>query len=766
MKVFHFRALALLTGLLISVAGARVISAETPAAEPPNAAISEPAVSPDADQPENAVIESEPPAGAAEAEPSEPEAIPLTGERLEFAATAFESKCSICHESDGNADDTNMNLVDKVWRHGGSLAQIEKTIREGVPDTTMKAQKDGFSPEQIADLAVYVQMLTQMMHVRTEESEREAATELTNQIAAQSPPSSPADVEIPENFIDDHIFGKMTRDGIPHAKLCGDNEFIRRIYLDLWGRLPDAEAVRTFVADTNPEKRNELIERLLGLDFMDKPGNDDYKGPWLVEEPFLSKWTYFFCDLYRTGSIRTYIRLCLLYDLPYDYVVRQMLTETALGGEVSGSAGYLMRHQVDGIRCADIMHEDTCDEIGLHTTKAFLGVNLECISCHDGYPNLKDINLWLSKRKRVEFWRQAAFFGNLRIIRGTLVGNPFTLLDGPPLRPENIWQGKIASPEDFNTHFEFTSAPTVWGGMGYRMEAPSVLRTKRDPTADVFPEFILTQERPRDGVNWRVEYARMITTHPQFAKATANLIWSKFMTVGIVDPPLDWDLARQDPENPPPPPWTIQPSHPEFLDALGRYFQSVNFDLRLLMRAICRSKAYQLSSHFEGEYKPEYDRYYARKLARRLSAEEIYDALCKATNVFGHGIEYVMASGGPPGDAELKRFLDFFGQSNRLTKQADNKSSVIQASLMLNSDVVKKKILSGAEGSTLDRLLHKEPVKTNVEIVEELFLATLARFPTTEELNEGIRHLEMYRNRGAEDLQWALVNKLEFIVNY
>ena len=79
--------------------------------------------------------------------------------------------------------------------------------------------------------------------------------------------------------------------------------------------------------------------------------------------------------------------------------------------------------------------------------------------------------------------------------------------------------------------------------------------------------------------------------------------------------------------NPPPAPWTIQPSHPELLDALARDFQDHNFGLRYLMRTICRSKAYQLSSRFSGEYKPEYDRYYARKLVRRLSAEEIYDAI-------------------------------------------------------------------------------------------------------------------------------------------
>ena len=96
------------------------------------------------------------------------------------------------------------------------------------------------------------------------------------------------------------------------------------------------------------------------------------------------------------------------------------------------------------------------------------------------------------------------------------------------------------------------------------------------------------------------------------------------------------------------------------------------------MRIICRSKAYQLSSQFEGEYEGEWDRYYARKLVRRLSAEEIYDEIVKSTNVFGNDVEYVWDLGVPPGNGELKRFLAFFGQANRTTKAASTDSSIIQ----------------------------------------------------------------------------------------
>jgi hypothetical protein len=238
------------------------------------------------------------------------------------------------------------------------------------------------------------------------------------------------------------------------------------------------------------------------------------------------------------------------------------------------------------------------------------------------------------------------------------------------------------------------------------------------------------------------------------------------MTTGIVEPVFDWDLDRQDPVHPPPEPWTIQPSHPELLDELAEMFRRTGCDLRLLMRAIVRSKAYQLSSRFDGQYQPQYDRYYARKLVRRLAAEEIYDALAKATNVFGHGISFALEQVGPPGDAELRQFLDFFGQSNRNTKLADTRVTSVQAALMMNSELVKRKVLENTEGSLVHALVRKDPPWPNDRMVEELYLATLSRFPSAEERASAAEHLNRHGMPGGlEDVQWALINQPEFIIN-
>ena len=268
----------------------------------------------------------------------------------------------------------------------------------------------------------------------------------------------------------------------------------------------------------------------------------------------------------------------------------------------------------------------------------------------------------------------------------------------------------------------------------------------------------------------------MLIEHPQFARATVNWIWSELMVVGIVDPPHDFDLLRQDPGNPPPAPWTLQPTHPELLDALAQDFQKHHFDLRHLMELITKSSAYQLSSRFEGQWKPQYASYYARRLVRRLSAEELFDAISEATQVFPEiaisgtdkKTKHVLAtySNEDIKDTEMRRFLGFFGQSNRDKEDRDLSGSIIQASLLLNSDIIKKKVSAQTEGSRVQTLLNSETALTNRELVEELFLATLSRFPTDKEIKLSSEMLEHYRDRGAEDLQWALLNKLDFLFNY
>ena len=141
-------------------------------------------------------------------------------------------------------------------------------------------------------------------HENTSNKKRPSASELTNEVS-ESFSLSPQVKIVRKNFIDDYIFDRIEQDGVPYSGLSTDTEFLRRIYLDLWGRIPDVEQVRKFVIDEDPDKRDKLIDRLLGLDYLETPGYDSYKrGPWMVEKTFLNRWSYWFGDLFLNGPIQ------------------------------------------------------------------------------------------------------------------------------------------------------------------------------------------------------------------------------------------------------------------------------------------------------------------------------------------------------------------------------------------------------------------------------------------------------------------------------
>lgn len=593
-------------------------------------------------------------------------------------------------------------------------------------------------------------------HPEPPRSQREEKNTLTQDVSRKLPKFKRIEVTR-KNYIDDFIFEKMRKDNIPHSGLASDVEFLRRVHLDLTGRIPEPEVIRRFIADNDPQKRDKLVDKLVEPERYQFQEND----------PFVDRWTYWFSDLFGSNGAELgtagrnifyeYIRTVLRLNVSYDQFVEEMLTAKALTNWYSGPANLLARFHVDDATGNQIHHEDSLDEIAVSTSRIFLGLNLECISCHDGAHHLEKVNLWLTGIKREQLWRQAAFFSNLNIYRPPPRRQEFTLVE--------TGQGYDAE------------AYPIPAREGYSVEADSVVRMPRWK-ADVYPAFLLTGEKPHPGEDPRKAFARMLIGHPQFAKAIVNWIWAELMGVGIVDPPYDFDLARQDPENPPPPPWTIQPTHPELLQALAEDFRKHNHDLRYLIKLIVKSSTYQLSTRFEGEWKDSYARYFSRRFVRRLTAEELFDAVSQATELFpeipvagtGLKVKYVMQTRSPEdlrgGElAEVWRFLGSFGQDNRSRTIKSLKGNIVQSSLMLNSKVIKERV-KAKPGGRIRKLLDQDPPLSNEKLVEELFLAALSRFPTPEEKDLAIEQIREYRTQGVEDLMWVLLNKLDFMFNY
>ena len=103
-----------------------------------------------------------------------------------------------------------------------------------------------------------------------------------------------------------------------------------------------------------------------------------------------------------------------------------------------------------------------------------------------------------------------------------------------------------------------------------------------------------------------------------------NYMWAHFFGRGIVDPPDTFDPARLDPDNPPPAPWTLQPSNAALLNALAQHFVDSGYNLKALMREIVNCDTYQLSSRYDGDVERGWEPYFARKFVRRLWGEEMH----------------------------------------------------------------------------------------------------------------------------------------------
>lgn len=550
------------------------------------------------------------------------------------------------------------------------------------------------------------------------------------------------------NFIDDHIFGKMERDGIPQAPPAMDQEFFRRVTLDLTGRIPKASEVLEFLADRSPDKRARLIDRLIG------------------SPAFVDKWSYFYMDLLRAnGKMGRGVQLfhymlkeSLASDRPYDDFVRSLIAASAKSNLVVASVNPIVREHVEGkpgqVEHGDDLRKvhqiDTHDELTILYGKVFLGINLSCISCHDGGHHLEKVNVYLSQKKRSDFFQQAAFLGHTRYIP------------------------HVERTEAIMGHFIVDDL-----ALGYDTKGDSMLRIERSG-GPALPKFMLTDEVSRSGAEPRDELARMLTSHPQFARATVNLYWSKLMGFGVVEPADEFDLARQDPKNVPAG-WQVQPSHPELLDALAAYFRKNRYSLRSLFRVICNSSAYQLSARFPGEWSERYTKYYARKYARMLTAEELHDSIALAADrpgSFGGGrrravmndeepagpsVSMAMQVAVPRASGELKSFMQAFGQSNRGGPARPPQASPLQPIMLMRSSVVNDRVLA-AKDSRVQRLLDSS--QDNGKVVDELFLATLSREPTPEEKTVAISFLDKNRVEGVQNVQWALLNLVEFLYNF
>jgi len=549
-----------------------------------------------------------------------------------------------------------------------------------------------------------------------------------------------------KNFIDDSIFSRMAAAGIQSAPLASDAEFLRRVTLDLTGRIPSGDEVQSFLADTNPSKRDLKVDALIGT------------------PEFVDKWTMFFGDLFRVDAqspavnryipgrdaFYMYVKDALARNKPYNQLARELIG--GMGDSFAqGEANWSLGNVVGGGPA-----QDTYDGHAVNLTSMFLGINaVDCLLCHDGARHLDTVNLWGSQQTRQKMWGLSAYFARVR--------RQQQLVTSTPLVYKYIVSDAAAGEYQLNTTTGNRSARQPMNGV--TIVAP------KNPFSSAAGTGIATGEGRRQAI------ARQITSDIQFSRAIVNYVWEKFMVEALVSPSNAFDLARLDPNNPPPDPWTLQPTNPQLLETLAGWFQQNGYDLRALMAVITKSNAYQLSAVYPGTWDVSYVPYYARKYVRRLDAEEIHDAISKATGIVGTytltgselpPVQWAMQfpdSREPRSNGGVAAFLNAFARGDRVTTFRRFDSSLLQALNMMNNGFVTTRIHQANQGSRVQTLLTQG---ANAQtIMRELYLNTLSRQPSSDEINRFTPIFQQQGNRlAAEGLQWMLLNKIDFLFNY
>jgi Protein of unknown function (DUF1553)/Protein of unknown function (DUF1549) len=568
-------------------------------------------------------------------------------------------------------------------------------------------------------------------------------------------PVVPAESLPQRNFIDQEIFGKLIQKKIPSARLSSDAEFLRRIYLDLTGRIPSADDIRAFLADNTQNKRDVIIDKLLY-----SPEATDKWTMWLgdlLQNTATLNSVNFNRNIQGRNVFFAYIQDAIGQEKSFKQIATDVITgrgnNYVLG---NGAANFPMSGSTS---MGPI--QDTYDTILVRTATTFLGLTYyDCVLCHNGRGHLDQISLWGSTATRAEAQSMAAFFSRTRFTR----------------YPEPAPPPGVPASYMYNS-YEVSDAPTGTYDLNTSYgNRPN--RTRIGTVLNLTPSYRGTNSAPKDA-NWRAAFAENLVDDPLFAINIVNRLWKQMFNLGLIDPVDTIDPARLDPSNPPPAPWTLQPTHPELLQRLAKHFVDRGFQLRPFLETLVRSTAYQLSSSYEGDWSPEYIPLFARHYPRRIEGEEVHDAIVKATGILGsYGVQYVDGKFGwamqlpepvePRGnEGNANTFMNTFFRGNRDNQQRNQSGSIQQQLYLMNDQFVTNRVKM-ASSPTLKALA---TITKDSDLIDETFLTFLSRYPTEYERSRALPFLARattpaLRNAAIEDLAWVCINKVDFLFTY
>ncbi len=488
--------------------------------------------------------------------------------------------------------------------------------------------------------------------------------------------------------LDELVAKELQQLGLEPGPPLSDEEFLRRVYLDVVGHIPPADRVLEFTKDSHPRKRNRLIRELLD-------------GP-----EFPRHWARYWTDVItiRTRDEDDHLEPAILEDwfarqiaknTPWNEVVRQLITATGRNDE-DGPANFILTQMARP------------EDLAAETSRVFLGIQLQCAQCHDD-PS----GTWT----RQQFHEFAAFFGRLDE-------------EGVPLRPEpDLPPGVKAPPPPFRVLVLDTARKEYMMPDKEDASKTTMLLQPRALSGPALPRGATDAQRREFLAGW------VTGTHNMwFPRAYVNRIWSHLMGDGftkVVD-----DMGRDRPV-----------LCPTVLYRVSAAWRTGGYDPHWLMELILNSQTYQRKS--AGASNSELA-HFAGVPQTRLQASQVLSSLAVA---LGFDVRKLPT-------AFRTQFMQTF-EFDPSTPADQVVSTISQSLLMMNDPVVLQSIQHQTE-SMVAKLAEDAD---DAAVIESLYVRTLSRRPSPDELRECQSYLAEIGNRheAFEDLLWCLVNSTEFL---
>ena len=539
-----------------------------------------------------------------------------------------------------------------------------------------------------------------------------------------------------------------------------DTTFLRRVSLDLIGRPPSVAEITRFGLNPAPDKRGQLVHRLLA--------SSDYATNWsrYWRDAILRRATNVRSNLVRPAFER-WMAESLADNRPWDAIVTDLLTAT---GPVNN----------DGRTALIFAHEGQPEEIAAEASRLFLGIQMQCANCHD-HP----WDAW----KRDQFHEFVAFFPRISVRRDRSSDKMFdyeiTSVNMDRRRNRGVSQFLLTrvdrDRDQFITEAEAKNTPlarvfsdrvkTYVDRNGDGKISLEEIRTAQPPNnnrpgqgatehympnlADpsskgdlIHPAFFVGDidvNRSQDDLTRRNSAADLITSsdNPWFARAIVNRLWSEFTSSAFYLPIDDLGPDRS-------------AEHEDALLVLCKGFVTSGHDLKWLITTITATKSYQRPVNTQAEG-------FVRLEPTRLRSDQFYDALCQTLNVTALPLRFTgrRSPYARSQDQGRLQFAATFG-FDPSTPKSDLTGSIPEALFLMNSPQLHNFIKAETSNSTIGRISRQ--VLADEDVVRELFLHTVSREPAEREVAICMNFLQQAPTlkEGFEDILWSLLNSTEF----